>query len=110
MGNCGELPMRVCVGTVIVTAPRKRRCSGPCRRLLPTGDVASGPCRATPEEERTLTRTQMTEAGAHIAVLRGLYGDIAENLHDPDLCNELWAQVEEQQQQLAELVPAVVAR
>ena len=47
--------------------------------------------------------TQLTQARTHVAVLRGLYGDMAENLDDRAHCKELWEQIEEQQRQLAEL-------
>ena len=58
-----------------------------------------------------MTPIQLTQARAHVAVLRGLYGDMAENLDDRAHCKELWEQIEDQQRQLAELTEraAVVA-
>jgi hypothetical protein len=46
----------------------------------------------------------LARARVHLAVLRGLYGDIAENLDDPGACNELWVQIDDEQARLAELV------
>jgi hypothetical protein len=51
-----------------------------------------------------LTAAQNTEAHVHVAALRGLYGDMAESLHDSAECNDLWSQIEEQQRQLAALI------
>jgi hypothetical protein len=71
-----------------------------------------------PENPSTLTQrgedrmtqfdtTTATAVRAHVAILRGLYGDLAENLHDSDECNDLWDQIEHEQAQLAALVQRV---
>ena len=52
-----------------------------------------------------LPTAQTTEVAMRVAVLRGLYGDIAENLHDPAACAELWAQIEAEQARLESLIP-----
>ena len=44
----------------------------------------------------SLSRAQAVAAGASIAVLRGLYGDLGESLHDAETCRWLWSQVEEE--------------
>jgi hypothetical protein len=48
-----------------------------------------------------LTSAEVIEVRARVAVLRGLYGDVADNLHDPTECNGLWAQIEIEQTHLA---------
>jgi len=48
-----------------------------------------------------LTSAQVIEVRARVAVLRGLYGDVADNLHDPTECNGLWEQIETEQAHLA---------
>ena len=55
-------------------------------------------------DQTVVTTAEIT---IHIAALRGLYGDLAENLHDPDECNELWAQVETEHEQLAALISLI---
>jgi hypothetical protein len=44
------------------------------------------------------------EAQIHIATLRGLYGDLRDNLDDPDTCGELWNQIKATHGQLGDLL------
>ena len=50
---------------------------------------------------------QVQEAQHRIAVLRGLYGDLAEDLRHLERRRDLWAQVKTEQAALAELMPPV---
>jgi hypothetical protein len=51
-----------------------------------------------------LTAADTTQITVHIAALRGLYGDIVENLHDAEVCRDLWIQVAEEQTHLDRLI------
>ena len=72
-----------------------------CPLALPRGAAF------TPRMTAHLTPQQVQEAQRRIAVLRGLYGDLAEDLRHLERRRDLWAQVKTEQAALAELMPPV---
>jgi len=56
------------------------------------------------KHQRWLDPTEATQAGARIATLRGLYGDLAQHLDDMETRIDLWSQIADEQESLALLM------
>jgi|GraSoiStandDraft_4_1057263.scaffolds.fasta_scaffold4408507_1 hypothetical protein len=50
--------------------------------------------------QKWLNPTETTQAGARIATLRGLYGDLAQYLDDLETRVDIWTQISDEQDQL----------